>query len=74
MQKGAPSDRLCTRDPPQCDARSPLPHDSQPHHLSEQHDEVMLDSLEEGQLLEDDPYVSATMLKEVGRIWMEGLR
>ena len=37
------------------------------------HDEVMIDSLEEGQLLEDDPYLSDRMLKELGRFGMERL-
>ena len=53
--------------------RGPLPHDDQPHSSSGHHDEVMLDSLEEGQLLEDDPYLSDSMLKELGRFGMEGL-
>ena len=33
----------------------------------------MLDSLEEGQLLEDDPYLSNSMLKELVRFGMEVL-
>ena len=49
-----------------------LQHD-QPHHSSGHHDEVMLDSLEEGQLLEDDLYLSDSILKELGRFGMEGL-
>ena len=56
-----------------CEAPRPSPHDNQPHHSSGDHDEVMLDSLEEGQLLEDDPYLSDSMLKELGRFGMEGL-
>ena len=51
----------------------PLLYDDQPHHSSGHHDEVMLDLLEEGQLLEDYPYHSDSMLKELGRFRMEGL-
>ena len=58
---------------PSAKAPSPLPHDDQPHHSSGHHVEVILDSLEKGQLLEDDPYLSDSMLTELGIFGMEGL-
>ena len=50
-----------------------LLHDGQPYHSLGHHDEVMLDSLEEGQLLENDPYLPDSMLKKLGRFGMEGM-
>ena len=41
--------------------------------IDKPNNEIMLDSLEEGQILEDDPYLSDSMLKELGRFGMEGL-
>ena len=51
----------------------PFCHDDQPHHSFAHHNEVMHDSLEEGQLLEDDPHLSDSVLNELGRFGMEGL-
>lgn len=65
-QKGAPPDHRVLGICPSANPLHPLPHDDQTHHSSRHHDEVTLDFLEEGQLLEDDPYLSNSMLKELG--------
>ena len=59
--------------PPSAKLCGTLLHYDQPYHSSGHHDEVMLDWLEEGQLLEDDSYLSDSILKELDGFGMEGL-